>query len=161
MLDLALPLVGPVTGGHPHGKAVAVRPALSAIIGILVAIPTMGVAAHSFGSAGQRVDPVAIVGIEGIDSTAFIFLGIMLSPAIIGLSLSWLSSKGYNWARYTLGSYSILSIIFVLFLPVAQHEVDRTPVFYFLCIISILSFAILTYSLFVNKRSIKHLSCKR
>lgn len=93
--------------------------------------------------------------------TSAILLFIRISPAIVGLVLSWLSSKGYQWARYTLGFYSSLSFFFVLFLPFAQHEIDRTIVFYIFCIISAISFVFLAYSLLVNRGSINYFSSKR
>jgi hypothetical protein len=94
-------------------------------------------------------------------TTDFILLFALISPATVGLILSWLSTKGYKCARYTLGSYLILSIFFVFFLPFAQHEIDRTTGFYAICIISIISFVLLAYSLFINKGSVNYLSSKR
>ncbi len=98
---------------------------------------------------------------KNTDTGLIIYIVIGTLPAILGIILTWFSSKGFGWARYALGTYSLMTLIIFLFLPIAQHKIDRTPIFYTIWIVSIISMGLLVYSLLVNKNSINYLRSRR
>src|SRR5215212_10204383 len=66
----------------------------------------------------------------------------MLILSFVTLTPAVLYFLGVRWCRYIVGAFSSVSALICIFLPMAQHSIDRTTRFWFLWCIVLLIFIV-------------------